>query len=198
MAFHVLGVLSILLFMQKVGATQFKVGGEMGWTIPSPSDVHYNQWAENTRFRIGDSLLFVYQANDSVLEVNKDEYTFCNTTSFIHKYTGGHTVYSFNRSGHHYFISGIRDNCLKNEQMVVVVLSPRTSQTNTEAPSPAPAGEESPSPTPSVTEEANPSPSPVVEESPPHHNGASSTLLSFISFTGSVGAFVGSSLILAF
>lgn len=78
------------------------------------------------------------------------------------------------------------------------MLSPRTSQTNTEAPSPAPAGEESPSPTPSVTEEANPSPSPVVEESPPHHNGASSTLLSFISFTGSVGAFVGSSLILAF
>lgn len=55
-AFHVLGVFSILLFMQKVGATQFKVGGEMGWTVPSPSAVHYNQWAEKTRFRIGDSL----------------------------------------------------------------------------------------------------------------------------------------------
>lgn len=46
-----------MLLLQKGGATEFKIGGAKGWTVPNdPSEVHYNQWAENNRFQIGDSL----------------------------------------------------------------------------------------------------------------------------------------------
>ena len=43
--------------MAMVAATQFRVGGLMGWTVPTdPNAVSYNQWAESNRFQIGDSL----------------------------------------------------------------------------------------------------------------------------------------------
>lgn len=54
-AFHGLGLLVLLLLMQRAGATQFKVGGSSGWTVPTDPTA-YNQWAQKNRFRIGDSL----------------------------------------------------------------------------------------------------------------------------------------------
>jgi hypothetical protein len=54
-ALHVVGLLCLLLLVHKGDATQFTVGGSKGWTLPAP-EVHYNQWAENNRFQIGDSL----------------------------------------------------------------------------------------------------------------------------------------------
>ncbi|KAA8523716.1 hypothetical protein F0562_010139 [Nyssa sinensis] len=119
-AFHVLGLFSLLLLVQQGGANEFKVGGSGTWTPPTdPSALHYNQWAEMNRFQIGDTLLFVYPADkDSVLLVSQDDYTNCNTETFTEKFSDGHTAYKFNQSGPHYFISGVRDNCLKNEKLV--------------------------------------------------------------------------------
>lgn len=52
----VLGLFCLMMMLvQKGGATEFTVGGSKGWTVPDP-DVHYNQWAENNRFQIGDSV----------------------------------------------------------------------------------------------------------------------------------------------
>lgn len=47
---------SLLAFVAMAGATQFKVGGLNGWTVPAPNTVAYNQWASKNRFQIGDSL----------------------------------------------------------------------------------------------------------------------------------------------
>lgn len=55
-ALHVLGLLSLLLLMQKVGATEFKVGGPNVWSVPADAALSYNQWAERNRFQRGDSL----------------------------------------------------------------------------------------------------------------------------------------------
>lgn len=56
-ALHVLGLLSILLLlMQEADATEFKVGGADGWSVPADAAPTYNQWAERNRFKIGDSL----------------------------------------------------------------------------------------------------------------------------------------------
>lgn len=139
------------------------------------------------------------------MHVNKDDYTNCNTATPLALYNDGHTVFTFNHSGLHYFISGVEDNCLKNEKMVVIVLaergkgsataSPPPSEPTEVVPSPAPAGQESPSPPEGSVAIVPPSPAPGSEEpSPP--SGASSVFLSFI---GSVGALVmvGSSLLLA-
>ncbi|XP_050247056.1 early nodulin-like protein 1 [Quercus robur] len=199
---YAVGLFCLMLLVQKGAATQFTVGGSKGWSVPSPNDVHFNQWAENSRFQIGDSLLFNYQPDqDSVLQVNQDSYNNCNTDSYQQKYTDGHTVVQLPQSGPFYFISGNKDNCQKNEKMVVIVLADRSNSsqnTNTTTspppsgstditPSPAPAGEESPSPPPTGEE----TPAPVSETPPPPPSGASSI---FISSVTTLGAFTASSL----
>lgn len=52
---YVLGLLSILLLIQRGGAYEFKVGGSSGWSVPSDAQ-SYNQWAGKNRFQIGDTL----------------------------------------------------------------------------------------------------------------------------------------------
>ncbi|CAN0901067.1 Early nodulin-like protein 3 [Linum grandiflorum] len=167
-----------LIMIQNTNAFQFIVGGAKGWTVPSNSSgFNYNSWAESNRFSVGDSIrkflltlptvchttfvqflrvmlswmeaVFVYDpAYNSVLEVTKSEYEHCNKTSPTGTYSDGHTVYSFNHSGPHYFISGYKDSCLNNEKVVIVVLADRSYNRTTEAagspPSPAPATEQSP------------------------------------------------------
>ncbi|KAF8391502.1 hypothetical protein HHK36_023807 [Tetracentron sinense] len=187
-AFQALKLFSLLLLMQRVGAYEFKVGGAKGWTVPTdPNTIAYNQWAEMKRFQIGDSLVFIYPADkDSVLQVNKEDYEKCNKANPIASFADGNTSFKFDKSGAYYFISGNEENCHKNEKMVLVVLADRNKNTNsTISASP-------PSPPPSDSVDITPSPVPAGEESP-HPSGASSIIMSFI---GSVGAFVGSSLIL--
>ncbi|KAL8127260.1 early nodulin-like protein 9 [Apium graveolens] len=184
-ASYVFGLLSLLLLIQNGCAYEFIVGGASGW---SPSGSYaFNQWAESKRFQIQDTLVFNYAADqDSVLYVTKDDYTNCNTENPIKKFTDGHTVYKFTQSGPHYFISGNEEHCHKNEKLVVVVLADRS---NKKGNSPPPA-------------ESNPSPPPTSDASPDtpsdnhsHKNGAAG-LSSVISFLSSVGALLGSSLML--
>ncbi|KAH6775554.1 hypothetical protein C2S52_013115 [Perilla frutescens var. hirtella] len=204
----VVSLVSVLFLIQRCHAFEFKVGGSQGWTLPTdPNAPIYNQWASKNRFQIGDSLLFVYSADhDSVLHVTKDDYDNCSVEKPLDKFTDGHSVYKFNQSGSHYFISGVAENCHKNEKLIVVVLADRTNHSNgttvdqspppspyedLSPPSPAPAGEESPSPPPS--EETNPTPSPSEESSPPK-NAVSSVAASVV---GTIALFFGSSLVLA-
>ncbi|CAL1354337.1 unnamed protein product [Linum trigynum] len=192
----------VLLSLQQTSAFQFTIGGAKGWTVPgNSSGLSYNSWAESNRFSTGDSILFVYNAeHDSVLEVSKGDYDSCTTTSPVGTYSDGHTLYTFKHSGAHYFISGNKDNCLKNEKVVVVVLADRSKNGTAPAASP-------PSPTP-------PSPAPAIDQSPPAgivqvtptqppegempNNGGPSSMAAAAGIIGSVGAFLASSLVLAF
>lgn len=177
LVFQSLSLFSLLLLTQKSMAYEFKVGGSNGWMPPSdPYTNSLNQWAEKNRFQIGDSLVFVYSANkDSLLYVSQNDYLGCNTTTPIQKFTDGRTVFNLDHSGPYYFISGVRDNCLKNEKVTVVVLADRTK--NATAPSPqTPAAPPpsnatgSPALTPSnanATAPAAPPPSETAASSPP-------------------------------
>lgn len=49
-------VLAILLTLTIAAASQFKVGGSGQWTSPNPNSMSYNDWAERTRFQVGDTL----------------------------------------------------------------------------------------------------------------------------------------------
>ncbi|GKV14359.1 hypothetical protein SLEP1_g25255 [Rubroshorea leprosula] len=209
-AVHLIGLFCLFLLVSKAQAREFTVGNSR-WEVPATSTQSYNQWAENNRFQIGDSLVFVYSPDkDSVLEVTKDAYDNCGTDTPLTKYTDGHTVVGLNRSGPFYFISGNKDNCLKGEKLIVVVMadrsnssapptaSPPTPPASVPAPAPAPAGESPPSgaveinPTPAPTEQPPPTSAPT-EQPPP--SAASST---FVSVAGSIGAFLASSLLLSF
>lgn len=192
-----LGLVSLVLFMQRSEATQFKVGGSKGWSVPSDNSPVYNQWAENMRFQVGDSLLFVYpSASDSVLQVSKEDYSSCTTTSPIAKFTDGNTEFKFSKSGPYYFISGNKDNCNKNEKLTVVVMADRSSNNTVSNPPPSPSPSASPPqpPTASPPVDDGTTSAPSAESNPPK-NGAAYVVMSFM---GSLGAFVGSSLILAF
>ncbi|CAI9787757.1 unnamed protein product [Fraxinus pennsylvanica] len=192
-ALHVLGVLSVLLLIQRGKAFEFRVGGPRGsWTVPNdPNAASYNQWAEMNRFQIGDTLLFVYPADkDSALQVTKDDYTNCNTASPIAKFSDGHTVFKLDQPGPYYFISGVAENCLKNEKLIVVVMADRSDRSNKTvppSPSPSPTFEDSPP----VGVEINPAPAPGQES--PTNNGAASIDMSVI---GSIGTFLGSLILL--
>lgn len=37
-------------------ATQFRVGGQSGWSVPGAGSEPYNTWAGRLRFQIGDQL----------------------------------------------------------------------------------------------------------------------------------------------
>uniref|UniRef100_A0A1S3YEC4 Early nodulin-like protein 1 n=2 Tax=Nicotiana TaxID=4085 RepID=A0A1S3YEC4_TOBAC len=203
---YILGLLCLLLLIQNGDAYEFKVGGSGDWSVPlDPNANDYNQWAERSRYQIGDTLLFVYPADkDSVLLVTKEDYANCSTTAPLEKYSDGHSIFNLTHSGPFYFISGVHDNCVKNEKFQVVVMADRsinnqtvTSPSSSPSPStaevppaPAPSDEGATSP-PTGSVDINPSPTPSQESSPPK-NSACSIVMSFV---GSVGAFIGSSIL---
>jgi hypothetical protein len=141
--------------------------------------------------------VFDYDASqDSVVQVTKEGYENCTAEKPLATFNDGHTIFKFNQSGPHYFISGNRDHCQKNEKLAVVVLADRSTNATASPPSPGssdmvpaptPSSEESP---PTGTVEINPTPPPTGTQP----NSASSM---FVSFFGSMGAFFASSLILA-
>lgn len=59
--FYFLGLFNILLLLQNANCYEFKVGGSGDWSVPMDANANnYNQWAERSRFQIGDTLCKFY------------------------------------------------------------------------------------------------------------------------------------------
>uniref|UniRef100_A0A0D3GJY7 Phytocyanin domain-containing protein n=2 Tax=Oryza TaxID=4527 RepID=A0A0D3GJY7_9ORYZ len=115
------------LMAAAASATQFRVGGGRGWSVPDANAEPYNSWAGRMRFQIGDQLLFVYpKETDAVVVVDQGAYDACNTSSPVAggggggRFDDGNTVFTFDRSGPFFFISGNEANCRAGEKLVVV------------------------------------------------------------------------------
>uniref|UniRef100_A0A0C9RVQ1 TSA: Wollemia nobilis Ref_Wollemi_Transcript_10519_1703 transcribed RNA sequence n=1 Tax=Wollemia nobilis TaxID=56998 RepID=A0A0C9RVQ1_9CONI len=166
-------VLFIFMCIESIVAYQFIVGGSKGWTVPAEIE-SYNKWAGMVRFQIGDTLLFKYnKEEDSVLQVTKQGYNTCNSSSPIASFKNGNTVFKLPVSGPFYFISGNSSNCQKGEKLVVVVLAPchwgrgencgkSGSHSPSPTPDPSPSAAPASSPGSSVSPSSTPSPSPSV------------------------------------
>ncbi|CAH1428684.1 unnamed protein product [Lactuca virosa] len=125
-------LLSLLVSIQKGDAHDLKIGSSGDWSIASAP---YTTWAERARFSIGDTILFNYDGSkDSLLLVSQADYNNCNTASPIEKHNDGHTVITLERSGPHYFISGVPENCKKNEKVTIVVMADRSQKATSESP----------------------------------------------------------------
>ncbi|KAF3529473.1 hypothetical protein DY000_02038050, partial [Brassica cretica] len=189
-----LSLVCFFMIVNKAYAREFMVGGAKGWTIPSGSQV-YSQWAEQSRFQVGDSLLFVYQPNqDSVFQVTRDAYDSCNTDAPTAKFADGKTSFALTHSGPYYFISGNKDNCNKNEKLVVIVMADRNGKTNAISSSPpsqapAPSGEAAPSPP--ITSNLEPPATTPTQETPKNAASSSSSFISAL-----LGAALASTLFL--
>ncbi|KAJ0247466.1 ENODL12 [Hirschfeldia incana] len=103
------------------------VGGSLqSWKVPDSSSNTLNQWAENNRFKVGDILVWKYDAKvDSVLQVTKEDYDSCNTSNPLKQYNDGDTKLELDHSGAYFFISGAPDHCAKGQKMHLVVLAER-------------------------------------------------------------------------
>lgn len=56
-ALHILAPFCLLLLIHNATGYEFKVGGGGDWTVPSdPNAKSYSQWAERSRFQIGDTV----------------------------------------------------------------------------------------------------------------------------------------------
>ncbi|GAA0172124.1 hypothetical protein Leryth_008543 [Lithospermum erythrorhizon] len=122
-------------------ARQHLVGGNKNpWKIPhSKHHDSFNRWASLTRFLIGDSLVFKYDGSkDSVLQVHKENYMTCNTSSPIASHNDGNTEVKLDHSGPYYFISGANGHCNKGQKIIIVVLAERHARVVLGA-SPAPS-----------------------------------------------------------
>lgn len=81
--------------------------------------------------------VFRYEAGkDSVLQVTREAYEKCNTTSPKATYTDGNTKVKLDQTGPVYFISGTEGHCQKGQKLRLVVVSPRVSASSP-APSPS-------------------------------------------------------------
>ncbi|XP_073109474.1 early nodulin-like protein 15 [Elaeis guineensis] len=118
----------ILLFIN-IGseAREHLVGGNTkAWKVPSSTSESLNQWAGATRFQVGDSLVWKYDGEkDSVLQVRREDYLSCNTSSPVAEHKDGTAVVKLHWSGPYYFISGAEGACEKGEKLIVVVMSER-------------------------------------------------------------------------
>ncbi|MED6181625.1 hypothetical protein PIB30_021049 [Stylosanthes scabra] len=127
-------------------AKELLVGGKIdAWKITSSEADSLNKWAERSRFQVGDHLVWKYDGKeDSVLEVDKEDYANCSTSNPMKEYNDGTTKVELDRPGAFYFISGAAGHCQKGQKLVVVVMSPRGGRRSagfSPAPSPAPSAE---------------------------------------------------------
>ncbi|XP_038884215.1 early nodulin-like protein 1 [Benincasa hispida] len=142
-------LLTFLLFSFSE-AREILVGGKSNvWTIPSSQSQSLNQWAETSRFRIGDTLVWNYEeGKDSVLKVTKEDYEACNTENPEQRFEDGNTKVELQKPGPFYFISGAKGHCEQGQKLIVVVVTPRRRFIGI-SPAPSPAESEGPAVAPS-------------------------------------------------
>ncbi|XP_078151233.1 early nodulin-16-like, partial [Carex rostrata] len=151
-------LLVFFLFVAYSHAYTFYVGGKEGWVLhPSES---YSDWSSKNRFQVNDTLVFKYKnGEDSVLEVNQQDFDQCNLSNPIQKMDTGDSVFKFNRSGPFFFVSGTGDRCKQGQKLAVVVLAVHPIVPVPPSISPLPPAVPNPSMAPSLTPGPN---SPVV------------------------------------
>ncbi|KAG7020417.1 Enhancer of rudimentary-like protein [Cucurbita argyrosperma subsp. argyrosperma] len=132
--------LFVFVFFSLSEAREILVGGKTNaWKIPSSPAQSLNQWAESSRFRVGDTL---------VLKVRKEDYEACNITNPQEKLEDGSAKVELHNPGPIYFISGVKGHCEQGLKLVVVVMTPRHRFIGI-SPAPSPAEIEAPAVAPS-------------------------------------------------
>ncbi|XP_027152712.1 stellacyanin [Coffea eugenioides] len=121
---HTLLVLFISsLQLSSVSSFEYQVGDKIGWVVPLANQTKfYNDWASEKRFKVGDTIRFKYR-KDSVMEVSETDYKKCTSRRPNFFSNTGNTVFTLDRSGYFYFISGASGYCDKGQRMVVKVMS---------------------------------------------------------------------------
>ncbi|KAI3912049.1 hypothetical protein MKW98_007576 [Papaver atlanticum] len=120
----------ILLMIMPTDARTWIVGGTNGWT----TNINYTIWSQNITIYKDDSLLFVYDKNHNVFEVNEMDYKACNISNPIQNWSGGYgrDIVPLSESKNYFFICG-NGYCYEGVKVAIKVLEapqpPSTSGT---------------------------------------------------------------------
>ncbi|KAL7111101.1 hypothetical protein ACP275_05G066800 [Erythranthe tilingii] len=97
----------------------YKVGDLDGWGIPPSSNPQvYTKWSKNHKFKIGDSLFFLYPpSQDSVIQVTAESYSSCNIKDPILYMNNGNSLFNITKGSDLYFTSGAVGNCEKSQKL---------------------------------------------------------------------------------
>ncbi|KAK9139778.1 hypothetical protein Scep_009459 [Stephania cephalantha] len=148
----------VLAFMAGVEVSMgavYKVGDSTGWTTIGSPD--YKKWAASKTFHVGDTILFVYNAQfHNVMQVSHAEYQSCNVTAPIATHSSGNDSIVIKKIGHYYFFCGVPGHCQSGQKVDIRVLG-STGVAPASAPGVSPTG--APASPGSVTGQA-PGPSP--------------------------------------
>ncbi|GKB97522.1 early nodulin-like protein 1, partial [Tanacetum coccineum] len=96
-----------------------------------------NQWNERSRLQVGDTVVFTYEAEKSlVVKIKQEDYIICNAPSPVNakKYSNEYSVVKLNQTGSHYFVSGIIE--INDDKIIVQVIADKRLTTPTPTPTP--------------------------------------------------------------
>ncbi|KAH6809149.1 Cupredoxin superfamily protein [Perilla frutescens var. frutescens] len=107
------------LFGATIAATH-EIGDVAGWTAAGTVD--YTNCASTNNFQVGDRLDFKYnQQFHNVMEVSRQEFESCNSSSPIITYTTGDDTVELSSAGHRYFLCSTPGHCDAGQKLDIFV-----------------------------------------------------------------------------
>ncbi|KAM7278522.1 hypothetical protein ACFE04_005656 [Oxalis oulophora] len=116
-----------------VNGFEYEVGGANGWILPKKDGQFFNEWASAHRFKVNDTVRFTYKKDSVIVVPTEEEYNKCRSSHPVFFSNNGDSVFTFDRPGLFYFISGVSGHCERGQKMIIKVLEIETP--------PAPADE---------------------------------------------------------
>nr|GEZ46664.1 cupredoxin superfamily protein [Tanacetum cinerariifolium] len=168
-----MSIVATTMFFQLALAVDHNVGRPSGGWDTATDIV---SWASGETFTVGDNLVFTYGGSHNVLEVTKDNYDICSTSSPISTSGPSPTTIALTDSGVRYFICGTAGHCDQGMKVEIQTIPAATPPPSSDSPAPAapPVSTDAPPPNddnaPPPYDESAPAP-PVISGGSPNNTG---------------------------
>ncbi|KAM5580380.1 early nodulin-like protein 1 [Rosa sericea] len=136
----VLVIALTVVMLRRTEAERYRVGGDLGWTIPPGGAATYASWASKHTFKADkDTLVFDFKAGENDLTiVTKENFDTCNTKDPLYQFKSPGVLVGASMSGTFYFTCSFAGHCAKG-QKVAIHFAPSLTRAHSAAPSPSPS-----------------------------------------------------------
>ncbi|KAM0885644.1 hypothetical protein ACQ4PT_030213 [Festuca glaucescens] len=101
-------------------AASYTVGDSSGWDL----GIDYGAWADGKKFRVGDTLEFLYSSGEGdhdVVVVDERSFASCSVPGNAPTFTSGDDKVSLTKAGKWFFICGVEGHCQGGMKLAVNV-----------------------------------------------------------------------------
>ncbi|KAI3502266.1 hypothetical protein L1887_30299 [Cichorium endivia] len=160
------------------------------YTVGSPNggwdtSTDLKTWASSQTFTVGDNLVFTYTSTHDVLEVSKDDYDSCSTSSPISTNSPSPTNIALTASGSRYFICGTAGHCDQGMKVEIKTVSAASAPPTTTTPTSPTPPKSTPSPPASSTDDTPSPPASTTPATPaPKPSSAETVKITALSMVG--------------